>query len=796
MRLPLSWLSDFVDWTVTDPVAIAERLSLSTAEVEDIEAQGKYLKGVVVARVESLQKHPKADRLWLADVDTGKGLTRVVCGGTNLRTGMLVAFAPVGTTVLWHGGEEATLEPAVIRGEKSEGMICAAEEISLGDRFPPSAADGERPIVDLSAQGFSVGTNLKEALGLDDVVFVISNTAITHRPDLFSIVGFARECVALELGTWKKSPATKLPKFPKKVAPIEIVCETDAITRYFSCTVDISAIGQTPDWMARRLVAAGWRPVSLPVDITNYVATETGMPMHSFDLDDIVGTFRMRESKEGEKITTLDGVERTLPAGAVVISDDQGIFDLLGIMGGLRSSTKDTTKHLLLHAAVVDPRPIRRAMLATGHRTDAGTVYEKGIPDEAAERGFARALELVLGHVPGATISSSLTAFGKLGETPAIRLSIPRLQSVLGITVPVRDIRRILKDLECSVTGSGNALSVRPPMHRRRDLKNATDLAEEIGRLYGYEKIDSALPSAALRVPERPVRLHRLRDGLAALGAMEVCPLSLVGPQLLKRAGVDPTGATQVKNPLGEDTSLHHPTGLPRLLEHAARLLPGRSDRLWTFQAAHVSGHGRVEESLELSAVYAEPAQPVPLKKLPMLALATRLEELWAADGQVLTREPLASPPGWAHPGRSAALVLDGKTVGVVAELHPAVIAAFGLPERTAAVSVDLSLALAETLVPRPVVPIATFPAVSYDVTVKAGAQTGTAALLAKLRRADPLLEQAAVADLYVGPDHKDGAYNLTLRLTYRAPDRTLTEAELKPLHERIVKDVIALPVA
>ncbi len=795
MRLPLSWLSDFVDWTVTDPAAIAERISLSTAEVEEIEAQGKYLEGVIVARVETLTRHPKADRLWLADVETGKGLTRVVCGGTNLRTGMLIAFAPVGTTVLWHGGEEATLEPAVIRGEKSEGMICAAEEIGLADQFPASPADGERPILDLTAQGFAVGAKLKELLGLDDVVFVISNTAITHRPDLFSIVGFARECIALELGTWKKSPETKLPKFPKSGKKVDSACETDAITRYFSCALDITAIGQTPDWMVRRLTAAGWRPVSLPVDITNYVATETGMPMHSFDLDDIKGTMRMRDSKAGEKLVTLDGVERELPAGAVVISDDEGIFDLLGIMGGLRSSTKDTTKHLLLHAAVVDPRPIRRAMLATGHRTDAGTVYEKGIPDEAAERGFARALELALAHLPGATITSSLMSFGKLGETPAIRLSIPKLASLLGMEIPVRDIRRILKDLECSVTGSGNALSVRPPMHRRRDLKNATDLAEEIGRLYGYEKIKSQLPSAVLRVPERPVRLHRLRDGLAALGANEVCPLSLVGPQLLKRAGIDPAGSTQVKNPLGEDTSLHHPTGLPQLLEHASRLTVGRSERLWTFQAAHVSGQGRKEEAMELSTVYIEPSQPVPLKKLPMLALATRLEELWARDGQQLSREPLASAPGWVHPGRSAALVLEGKRVGIVAELHPAVIAAFGLPERTAAATVDLSQALAQTLMPRPIRPIATFPAISYDVTVRADAETGTAALLEKIRRADPLLESAAVADVYVGPDHKDGAYNLTLRLTYRAPDRTLTEAELQPLHAKVVKEVVALPV-
>ncbi len=793
MRLPLSWLSDFVDWTVTDPMAIAERLSLATAEVDDVEQQGKYLNGVVVGRIENLLPHPKADRLRLVDVDTGSGVTRVVCGGTNLRTGMLVAFAPSGTTVRWHGGEEVTLEPAVIRGEQSDGMICAAEEIGLDDRFPPSSADGERPIIDLSAQGFAVGADLKQALGLDDVVFVISNTAITHRPDLFSIVGFARECVALELGTWKKSPETKLPKFPKKGEPADTVCETDAITRYFSCAIDVSAIGRTPDWMARRLVAAGWRPVSLPVDITNYVATETGMPLHSFDLDDIKGTMRMREAKAGEKIVTLDGVERELPEGAIVISDDEGVFDLLGIMGGLRSSTKETTKRILLHAAVVDPRPIRRAMLATGHRTEAGTVYEKGIPDEAAARGFARALELMLEHVPDAAVASPLHAFGKLGETPAIRLSIPKLHALLGVEVPARDIRRIFRDIECTVTGSGNALSVRPPMHRRRDLKNAVDLAEEIGRLYGYAKIAPVLPSAALRAPDRPARLHRLRDGLCARGATEVCPLSLVGPTLLTRAGVDPAGATRVENPLGEDTSLHHPSGLPRLLEHAARTLPGRTQPLWTFQAAHVSGE-KTAERLELSTVCIPTSAPS-LVELPALLLGAQLRALWQNDGEELSVSPLVTAPGWAHPGRSGALSLNGDVVGVVAELHPAVIAAFGLPDRSAAATIDLSAALAAPLRARQVTAAGTFPAISYDVTVRASARTGVAALLERVRAADPLVESADVADAFAPKDSADDGYNLTLRLTYRASDRTLAEAEVQPLHDRIVRDVIALPL-
>src|SRR3990167_5013344 len=338
MKLSLEWLSEFVTFTTTDPEEIARRLTAHVGEVDDVEIQGKYLKDCCVGKVSNLRKHPGADKLNLCNVETDRGVKNIVCGGTNLREGMLVAFAHVGATVK-HGDEKMTLKEAKIRGEKSEGMICAAEELELKDMFPAKKEDGERPVIELKVESgkWKVGMSLKEALGMDDVIFHIDNHAITHRADLFSHIGFARECVAIGLAEWKKEPKMPSFTFPKTALPFALKVENPKLMpRYCACLIAIDGLGVTPDWMKKRLIATGSRPVNLPVDITNFVMMEIGVPLHSFDAGDIKGNVTMRASKKGESIVTLDQVKRALPEGALILEDDGGIFDLLGIMGGDR----------------------------------------------------------------------------------------------------------------------------------------------------------------------------------------------------------------------------------------------------------------------------------------------------------------------------------------------------------------------------------------------------------------------------------------------------------------------------
>ncbi len=345
MKISRDWLGDYIDWIEKDPAVIADEMTRCMGEVDDVEMQGKFLDHCVVGLVQKVEKHPNADKLKVCMVQTDNGTKQVVCGGSNVREGMHVAFAPVGATVKWHGGDIMTLSKVKLRGIESEGMICAGEELGIETLFPPKPEDGAAPIVDLTSKGYKVGTPLRKALGLNDVIFHIDNHAITNRPDLFSHIGVARELVAMGLATWKKEPTKKAPmKFPSAALPFTLKNDVpDLVPEYIGAMLTVETMAETPDWMKRRLEATGWRSINLTVDITNYVLMEVGMPLHAFDADDFSGTLHIRKAKKGEKIKTLDDVERPLPEGAVIISDDDGIFDLFGVMGGLRTSNKPTT---------------------------------------------------------------------------------------------------------------------------------------------------------------------------------------------------------------------------------------------------------------------------------------------------------------------------------------------------------------------------------------------------------------------------------------------------------------------
>ena len=788
MKISLEWLTEFITWVETDPKAIAERLTLSTAEVEDIQIQGELLEHCVVGKITALKKHPDADRLSIAEVQTEQGTKTVVCGGTNLREGMQVAFAHIGATVEWHGTERVTLKPTKIRGIESSGMICAAEELGLKDLFPAKKEDGERAIVDLTDKGFETGAPLREALGLTDTVLHVNNTSITARPDLFSHLGFARECVALGLATWKEKPSYKVPRSSSKAAslPMKIECP-EKMPRYLACLLNIEGLGETPEWMKRRLIATGWRPVSLPVDITNYVTMELGVPLHSFDADDIEGTVHVRLSKKGEKVTTLDKTELVLPEGALVLSDDKGIFDLLGIMGGLRSSTKPATKKIYLHAAALDPSTIRRTVLATGHRTDAATVYEKGVPFLSTEQGFVRALELFLKLVPGATVASAIENQGTNGAAPTIAISLDSLRAFLGMEIAEAEVTRILTDLECIVRKNRikGEIAVSPPLHRLRDLTGTHDILEEVGRIYGFENITPAMPAASLHIPVLEHRLHTMRDTLKARGFYEIVPLSFVSPALLQDSALPVEDAIAIQNPLGAETSLLQTSTLPALLKHAQGELPMAERSLHTFHAAHVFRKGQPEHA-EMGLLIAA-REETDLLHDPFLVLRQTLLHCAESIGYELTAQPMQSPPPLAHPGRAAKLYLGKKEIGQLFEIHPSVRARFDLPHRAAAATIHLSELFAS---PTPTVllrPIPVFPAVVYDETVERKFSEPQQDLLQKIRAGSPLLENVSVQDVYRNAKSTDDRYKLTLRFTYRAPDRTLTEEEAKKAHVAVL---------
>lgn len=807
MRISLHWLQDFVQFIEHDAHRIAERLTVCVAEVEHIEYQGELLDGCCIGKITAIEKHPKADRLSLCEVATNRGTKRVVCGGSNLRTGMLVAFAHVGARVRWHGQELMTLQKATIRGEESEGMICAASELGLENMFPTK---DDHEIIDLEqpeAKSYKLkaGASLRATLGLTDTVFHIDNHAITHRPDLFSHVGFARECVAIGIATWKKRPKDKPIAFSKTPFPFTIHNDCRALVpRYSACLLSIDSLGVTPDWMRQRLETTGWRSVNLPVDITNYVTMELGMPLHSFDAQDLHGDIRIRRTTEGEKVQTLDGVERHLPVGAVALSDEMGVFDLLGIMGGKRSSTKESTRALLLHAAAVHPSVIRQAILATGLRTDAATIYEKGIPLCSVSEGFSRALNLCLTLVPGAHITSKALSFGNDGSTKPIPLSLEHASRTIGIDISRKNAVSILENLGCDVKNSrlrpavakamadkqgygGQAkLVVTPPLYRQ-DLQEEHDLIEELARVSGYDRLPVTTPSAPCFPPKRDARLHQMRLQAKEEGFLEVLPLSFVGPNLLQRSGLSTIESVAIENILGEELSLLQPHALPRLLEHAEKAIRLTDTTLQTFTVAHTFSSPH-EEHQTLTLLLTQKSISS-LRSSPVLLLKNSLTAILRNAQYSLATSSLPTPPPFAHPAQYAEILCHNHRVGELFTLHPAVCTTFGLSRCTAAASLDLDALFALSPALRTFQPPPLFPRVSYDITLsRKHVSSPLQEILEKARTASPLLRDLSVTDLFDGEPLQKGEYNVTLRCVYQDPTRTLTEEEAKKEHEKVTR--------
>ncbi|MBI2636092.1 phenylalanine--tRNA ligase subunit beta [Candidatus Peregrinibacteria bacterium] len=804
MRLSINWLRDFVKLAVTDPQEIARLVTACVAEVENVEILGGLLDRCVVGKILSVKKHPNADRLSLCDVLTDAGVKKIVCGGINLRDGMRVAFAHTGACVKWHGTEMMTLEKTNIRGEESEGMICTAAELDLIGRFTQK---DDREVIDLGDGDEGVGEPLKEYLNLDDVVLHIDNHAITHRADLFSHLGFAREFVALGLATWKggkkgRGGKRELP-FPKTPLPFRCVVESKRfVPRCASCLLEVDAIGTTPLWMKKRLEATGWRSVSLPVDITNYVLMEMGMPLHCFDADDIRGDMNIRLSKNGEYVTTLDGQKRRLAEGCLVINDDEGIFDLLGIMGGLRSSTKERTKRMYLQAAILDSASIRRGILSTGHRTDGATVYEKGVPRCAALPVLLRAVELFLQLVPGARLVSRLEEWGDDGKATPITLSLDRAASLLGVEIPEKKVVKILEDLEFAVKRSrakSESFVVTPPLHRLGDIRGQHDLIEEIGRITGYNEIPAQTPVASIAPPIRDMRAHRFRDGLKECGYSEIVPISLVGEALLKKCGLDPLAAVEIRNPIGEELKLLHTSALPGLLEHVQRNILQAGDRIKAFHVSNVFQKGHAEH-MELGVLLADVRprrESRAMLEEPFLMLKRDIGRILCSLGYSMELAVAGTAQPFVHPGRFAELSARPSScahsgepfvrIGTIFELHPSVASAFDMPHRAAAVLLAVTTLL--EIAPSAIIaePVPQFPAVTYDFTETVRHTQAVGDILKRLRGSHEYLESVFVKDLYAASSSEKESYNITLTFTYRAKDRTLAEEEAKTAHAKVL---------
>ncbi len=824
MRIPLSWLRDYVDVPSSEDIeAIAEHLVRAGLEVEEIITVGADLQGPLVVglvlEVTELTEFKKPIRFCRVAVGAGNGHTDtpgergIICGASNFVAGDLVVVALPGAVL--PGG--FAISSRQTYGHVSDGMICSERELALGQDhagimvLPPGTADA--------------GASAREILGIGEQVIDVTVT-----PDIgycLSLRGVARE-LSTAYGLPLRDPGTTLVELPAPAggSPARCVVEDlDGCALYTLSTISgFDPKAPTPQWMRARLGAAGVRSVSLAVDVTNYVMIETGQPLHAFDLGKLAGPVTVRRARAGEALETLDHVKRTLSTEDLLITDDRGPIGLAGVMGGLTSEIDDATTDIALEAAWFSSAGVARTSRRHKLSSDASRRYERGVDRVLAPYAGARAAAFLL-ELGGGTYVG-MTAVEAPYEQPAVRLDVELPQRIAGIDIGAADVVQRLRAVGC-VVADGDVLTVTPPSWRP-DLTDPYDLVEEVLRLGGYDAIPPRVPRAPFGhgLTQTQRQRRRISREVAAFGCTEVLSFPFIGAADLDALCLPPDDPRRrlllVANPLSDEAPGMRTTLLPGLLAAVRRNIGrGLSDvAVYETGAVFLLREGQPGRGItdpprpsvtarpseqDLAALYdLLPDQP---QRLATAFAGQRSPAGWwgpaepagwadavesaraaaAAVGAALSVRSGATPMPW-HPGRCAELIVDGAVVGHAGELHPRVLGAYGLPPRSAVMELDLRAVLAAATPVRLDGSLSGYPVAKEDVALVVGSAVAAADVAAALRAgAGELLESARLFDVYtgeqVGPGHKSLAY----ALRFRAPDRTLTVDEVSAARDAAV---------
>lgn len=788
MKFTLSWLKEHLDTTasLTD---IRDALTMLGLEVEGITNPAETLKGFVVGHVIEAVQHPNADRLRVCKVDTGSGILQVVCGAPNARTGMKGIFAPTGSYI---PGTDITLKASKIRGEESNGMLCSSRELELGD--------DHSGIIDLPADA-RTGAPAAEALGLDDAVIEIKVTP--NRGDCLGVHGIARDLAAAGLGTLKEARFERVHgTFQSPIkwthgyearpdSPCPIV-----VGRYFRGVKN----GPSPDWLQRRLKAIGLRPISTLVDITNLVTFDLNRPLHVFDAKKLSGDLVMRQARDGETILALDGKTYTLDPSISVIADSKAPHGIGGVMGGEETGVQDDTTDVFLEVAYFTAMGVAATGRKLGIQSDARYRFERGIDPQSVEWGTDVATRLILELCGGE--ASEIVRSGVMPDwQKSFTLRPDRVKNLTGIDVPADRSVGILAKLGFEVSGDGPWTAAVPSW--RPDIVGEADLVEEVTRVHGFDHIPTtSLPR--LSTTSRPVRtplqqrVPQARRALAARGMNEAVTWSF-----LPRAKAERFGGGQpdlrLLNSIDATLDTMRPSLLPNLIDAASRnesrglqnpalFEVGPQYKDATPQGQRMVAAG-LRHHLAVPRNWAGPARPVDVFDAKADALAV-LSAIGAPDSV----SAQAGAPAWYHPGRSGAIKLGDRVMAYFGELHPQIVADADLKGPVAAFEVFLDappLPKAKGSKARPKLVVSPFQPVERDFAFLADAATEAERLVRAARNADKvLIAGAQVFDVYAGKGVPDGKKSLAVSVTLQPMERTLTDAEIEAVCDKIVAAV------
>ncbi len=792
MRVPIEWLHEYCEPHM-DTQTLAERLALTGTEVERVEHHGvegteNFVTGLVLART----KHPDADRLSVCMVDIGGSTpSQIVCGAPNVAAGQTVGVARPGAVM----PDGTRLKKAKLRGQESNGMILSERELQLSDEHHGIMVIGE---------AIAPGTPLGDVITIATDVLVLEITP--NRPDCLGIYGVARE-VAAATGAQLKPPPWELdPGSAGELDGIEITNEAgpELCRRFTARIFDGINPGQSPLWMKARLMACGQRPISAIVDVTNYVMLLTGQPMHAFDYDRVAGQrLNVRRARAAEQVTTLDDQVRTLDQEIVLIEDADGPTSIAGVMGGARSEVSETTTAIISEVATWSGPNIHATSLKLGLRSEASSRYEKGLQPEQAMWAQRVATRLFI-DVCGATVRAGTLDLGGPGPEPAtIRLRDARLHGLLGVEIPRERSRQLLETIGFTAVDAADGLDVTVPDFRRFDITREADLIEEVSRLDGVEKLPPTLPARRGAVgrltPVQHLR-RRAEDALTGQGLHEIVGWSFAGPELAEKLGlIESASPVTLANPMSSEQSQLRTTLLGSLLDVAQRNRARGVESLALFESGAVyhstgSDDGLPAEPHHLGAILAGPVRPATWREqrppsVDFFAAKGVLSALLASLGVEWEPQPMTTAP-FLHPGRAAAILIGGSHLGWLGEIHPNVAARWDLEDTVA--GFELELSAIQPPAPTQFRDLVSFPAVNEDLAIVVAETVSASELLRVIRSAgSPLLAGARVFDVYrdperLGPDR----VSIAVRLAYRAPDRTLTDAEVARQRQLIANAV------
>lgn len=784
MNLPMSWLNDYMDIDVT-PKEYSDRLTMTGSKVEGWENMGESVQNVVAGKVLTCEDHPDSDHLHVCTVDAGTGeILQIVCGAPNVKAGIIVPVALVGAVL-----PDGKIKKGKLRGVESYGMLCSHDELGITEDM--LGYEPEYGILILP-DDTKIGTDIKDIFGMNETVVEFEITS--NRPDCFSIIGLARETAA----SFNKKftiPEVKFNENSENIADIISVDvqDKDKCKRYCARMVKNVKIGPSPSWMQERLRACGVRPINNIVDITNYVLLEYGQPMHAFDLRDLQDNkIIVRRANDGEVIKTLDEQDRTLTSNDLVIADGGRAVAIAGVMGGFNSEVKDDTTTVIFESATFDGASVRLTAQSVGLRTESSSRYEKGLDHNNTVPAVERACQLVEELGCGENVGGMIDVMGNVTDMQPLAFRPDKINAFLGTDIPTEDMVKYFDALEIKV--DLDKMTVTPPSFRP-DLEGEADIAEEVARFYGYDKIPVTLLSGEATCgmkTERQQVQDRVNELLTAQGMYEIYTYTFTSPSIFDKLNIpkdsEMRNVVKITNPLGEDTSVMRTTTIASMMDILSRNYNYRNPSAKLFEIGKIfipTTDGELpNEPVKITmGMYGDNVDFYDIKGI----CETMFAQLNVKN---VKYEAVTDNPTF-HPGRCAKISAGNKVIGIIGEIHPAVSRKYGIETPVYIAELDFENVFLNIKTDIKFKELPKYPAVTRDIAMLVDKTVPVADIENVIKKASgKMLESLQLFDVYEGKQIPEGKKSVAYSAIYRSADRSLTGDEVQKVFDKVVKNL------